>query len=180
MAKLLLTSSQVQVIASCLVVILCTSALFFSGYVIQQRTLRELRMAIKPRHTRPSPKVYLPEKFRTRTKELEDGSVVDIDAEADMEVRRQRLMIEVKETVPEMTVQQDGEATSTASSKNIEIIKELQAKVVEKMSAPAGHVEAPVKNHKPVSRATRRKMIKQELQRLAQADEPAYYQRRMW
>ncbi|KAF4983163.1 hypothetical protein FZEAL_1386 [Fusarium zealandicum] len=177
MGKLLLTSSQVQIIASCLVVILCTFALFISGYVIQQRTLRELRVAIKPKPVRPSTKVYLPEKFKTRTKELDDGSVVDIDTEADIEARRQRLLIEVKETMPE-----DKEAgeSDAALQRNIEIVKQLQAKVVEKMSAPEGHVEAPVRNHKPVSRAKRRKMIKQELQRLAQSDEPAYYQRRTW
>ncbi|UPL01458.1 hypothetical protein LCI18_012392 [Fusarium solani-melongenae] len=178
MARLLLTSSQVQIIASCIVVVLCTSALFISGYVIQQRTLRELRVAIKPRNTRPSPKVYLPEKFRTRTKELEDGSVVDIDTEADIEVRRQRLLIEVKETLPGAKLESaEGNA---ALERNIELVKQLQSKVVEKMSTPEGHVEAPVKNHKPVSRAQRRKMIKNELQKLAQGDEPAYYQRRMW
>ncbi|KAF5013657.1 hypothetical protein FDECE_349 [Fusarium decemcellulare] len=178
MARLLLSSSQVQIIASCLVVILCTFALFISGYVIQQRTLRELRLAIKPRHTRPSPKVYLPEKFRTKTKELEDGTIIDIDSEADMETRRQKLLIEVKETLPDIKGQSVED--NAALAKNIEIVKQLQAKVVEKMSTPEGHVEAPVKNHKPVSKATRRKMIKKELQRLAQAEEPAYYQRRMW
>ncbi|KAF4972109.1 hypothetical protein FSARC_1249 [Fusarium sarcochroum] len=176
MAKLLLTSGQVQVIASCFVVLLCTFALFFSGYVIQQRTLRELRTAIKPRaQTRPSPKVYLPEKFQMRTKELEDGQVIDIDHEADVEVRRQRLLVEIKETKPNMDT-----TDNAVLERNIEIIKQLQAKVVDKMSTPEGHVEAPVKNHKPVSRAKRRKMIKQELQKSAQADEPAYYQRRMW
>ncbi|KAF5024095.1 hypothetical protein F66182_3839 [Fusarium sp. NRRL 66182] len=176
MARLLLTSSQVQVIASCLVVVLCTVALFISGYVIQQRTLRELRTAIKPRaQTRPSPKVYLPEKFKVRTKELEDGRVIDIDTEADIEVRRQRLLVEIKETKPNVDVQGD-----VALARNLEIIKQLQSKVVDKMSTPEGHVEAPVKNHKPVSRAKRRKMIKQELQKSAQAEEPAYYQRRMW
>lgn len=157
-------------------VVICTFALFISGYIIQQRTLTQLRSAIKPRQeTRPSPKVYLPEKFQVRTKELEDGRVIDIDTEADIEVRRQRLLVEIKETKPNVDV--EGNA---ALERNIEIIKQLQAKVVDKMSTPEGHVEAPVKNHKPVSKAKRRKMIKQELQKSAQAEDGLYYQRRMW
>ncbi|KAF4989624.1 hypothetical protein FGRMN_8982 [Fusarium graminum] len=202
MAKLLLTSGQVQVIGSCFVgktyspllhrhmhsksthtnkspgitVVVCTFALFISGYVIQQRTLTQLRSAIKPRaETRPSPKVYLPEKFQVRTKELEDGRVIDIDTEADIEVRRQRLLVEIKETKPNMDIEGDE-----ALAKNLEIIKQLQAKVVDKMSTPKGHVEAPVPNHKPVSKSKRRKMIKQELQKSAQAEDGLYYQRRMW
>ncbi|KAF4450680.1 hypothetical protein F53441_6221 [Fusarium austroafricanum] len=176
MAKLLLTSGQVQVIASGFVVVVCTFALFISGYIIQQRTLEQLRLAIKPRaETRPSPKVYLPEKFQVRTKELEDGRVIDIDTEADIEVRRQRLLVEIKETKPNV----DAEGNEVLA-RNIEIIKQLQAKVVDKMSTPEGHVEAPVKNHKPVTKAKRRKMIKQELQKSAQAEDGLYYQRRMW
>lgn len=136
-------------------------------------------MAIKPRHGRPSPKLYLPEKFRTRTKELDDGSVVDIDTEADVEVRRQRLLIEVKETLPGAKLE-GGVEGNAALERNIELVKQLQSKVVEKMSTPDGHVEAPVRNHKPVTRAQRRKMIKNELQKLAQTEESAYYHRRMW
>ncbi|KAM0342800.1 hypothetical protein ACHAPU_009164 [Fusarium lateritium] len=176
MAKLLLTSGQVQVIGSCFVVVVCTFALFISGYVIQQRTLTQLRSAIKPRaETRASPKIYLPEKFKVRTKELEDGRVIDIDTEADIEVRRQRLLVEIKETKPNVDTEGDE-----ALAKNLEIIKQLQAKVVDKMSTPKGHVEAPVPNHKPVSKSKRRKMIKQELQKSAQAEDGLYYQRRMW
>lgn len=36
------------------------------------------------------------------------------------------------------------------------------------------------KNKAPISRAERRKMIKEEIQRLAQSDKPVYYQRRLW
>lgn len=110
-----------------------------------------------------------------RTKELEDGRVIDIDTEADIEVRRQRLLVEVKESKPNVDVEGND-----ALVRNLEIIKQLQAKVVDKMSTPEGHVEAPVANHKPVSKAKRRKMIKQELQKSAQAEDGLYYQRRMW
>lgn len=33
---------------------------------------------------------------------------------------------------------------------------------------------------KPISRAERRRMIKEEIQRLSQGDQPIYYQRRLW
>lgn len=33
---------------------------------------------------------------------------------------------------------------------------------------------------KPISRAERRRLIKEEIQRLAQGDQPVYYQRRLW
>ncbi|KAF4587346.1 hypothetical protein GQ602_004039 [Ophiocordyceps camponoti-floridani] len=48
MRKLLLNSSEVSVLATLTTVILCTLALFLSGYAIQQRTLRDLRAAIRP------------------------------------------------------------------------------------------------------------------------------------
>lgn len=92
-----------------------------------------------------------------------------------METRRQQLLIEVKKSVPGAT---DGE-DNAVSKKNIDIVQGLKAKVLEKMENP-NHVEAPVKGHKPVSKAQRRKMIKQELQKSAQSEEPAYYQRRLW
>lgn len=35
-------------------------------------------------------------------------------------------------------------------------------------------------NQKPVSRAERRRLIKEEIRRLAQGEQPVYYQRRLW
>lgn len=35
-------------------------------------------------------------------------------------------------------------------------------------------------NQKPISRAERRRLIKEEIQRLAQGEQPVYYQRRLW
>lgn len=35
-------------------------------------------------------------------------------------------------------------------------------------------------NRKPISRAERRRLIKEEIQRLAQGEQPVYYQRRLW
>ncbi|KAI1190743.1 hypothetical protein F5B17DRAFT_38029 [Nemania serpens] len=96
---MLLTSSQVSVLLTSGMVLLCTSALFISGCLIQQRTLRDLRSAIRPAVvTRPRPKVWAnaevngdvnPDAGFRRTRKrratttttrirLEDGSVVEI------------------------------------------------------------------------------------------------------
>ncbi|KAF2015541.1 glycosyltransferase family 8 protein [Aaosphaeria arxii CBS 175.79] len=53
MGKLLLTSGQVSVLLSSCIVLIFTVVLFFSGYVLQQRTVHSLQAAIRP--TRPKP-----------------------------------------------------------------------------------------------------------------------------
>lgn len=53
-----------------------TTALFLSGYAIQQRTVRNLRAAIRPD---TSPQLYLPDRFRDATTELADGTIVMLD-----------------------------------------------------------------------------------------------------
>ncbi|KAF7549782.1 hypothetical protein G7Z17_g6181 [Cylindrodendrum hubeiense] len=189
MGKLLLTSSQVQVIASSFVIILCTFALFFSGYMIQQRTLRELRVAIQPRGSarashrvsQPSSQAYLPERFRTTTTELEDGTIVEVESQAEREAKEQQVVVEVKQTKPDRQADKvtDHKVNPAAKQKNIDIVEGLKAKVVEKMT-PASRPDIPVKEDKPLTRAQRRKMIKEDLQRSAQLEQPAYYQRRMW
>ncbi|KAI0476075.1 hypothetical protein GGR56DRAFT_641047 [Xylariaceae sp. FL0804] len=79
---MLLTSSQVSVLLTSGIVVLCTAALFFSGYAIQQRTLRDLRAAIRPPAvSRPRPKPYhdggaaAPQRHSVR---LEDGRVLEL------------------------------------------------------------------------------------------------------
>ncbi|KAF4122849.1 hypothetical protein GMORB2_7156 [Geosmithia morbida] len=65
MRRILLTSSQVSFLITTFVIVSCTLALFLSGYIIQQRTLRNLRASIRPRQPRPKPQIYLPEQFQT-------------------------------------------------------------------------------------------------------------------
>lgn len=105
MRKVLLRSSEVSVVASMMIgaspppppkprgaspgprepdrgrpaVVLCSLALFLSGCAIQQRTLRDLRAAIRPRE---SPRARLPDRFRASTTELADGTVVLVESEA--------------------------------------------------------------------------------------------------
>ncbi|KAH0491732.1 hypothetical protein TgHK011_003143 [Trichoderma gracile] len=202
MRRVLLTSSQVSVLATAAMILLFTSALFLSGYAIQQRTLRELRAAIRPRE---SPKAHLPEEFRGALTDIEESRLLVVETEAqrwsrearglvppqshvsDAEIQVEDTPAEVEsqpETVPEHKQQKeeehkvavpDGEPTK----EQLAMLKRIQQSVADKAWA----VENPdplSKNKAPISRAERRKMIKEEIQRLAQSDKPVYYQRRLW
>lgn len=133
-------------------------------------------MAIKPRPSKPSPKVYLPDRFKATTTELEDGTIVYLESEAERESREQQeqqqrlTTIEVKETMP------DHKQTKEEKASIIEQFK----KQIAGTKSNAEHANTQAKAEKPISRAQRRKQIKEEIQRLAQAEEPVYYQRRLW
>ncbi|KOS21133.1 hypothetical protein ESCO_004050 [Escovopsis weberi] len=206
MRKLLLTSSAVSVLATAFTVILCTLALFFSGYTIQQRTLRQLRAAIRPRE---SPLAQLPERFRPVPVKLEDGTIVLLESEAERSILEQRDLFAASEPTVEAKLQpssiadqevapagpaaadtgdgdedEDGDGDmlvegGKATRKQIKMMEQITAQAAQKAWA----VENPdplSKDKAPVSRAQRRRMIKEEIQRLAHGQEPVYYQRRLW
>ncbi|KAI1392092.1 uncharacterized protein F4822DRAFT_389610 [Hypoxylon trugodes] len=170
---MLLTSSQVSVLISSGIVVLCTAALFFSGYAIQQRTLRDLRSAIQiNRAPRPSPKIYLPDRFKRSTTELEDGTVVDVD-DPRLGNRRRKLRIEqednddiivVRPTFPDEKPKQRKPHNQEKNDVDVETPKNGED----------------MNNQKPISRAERRQKIKEEIRRLSEGKERVYYQRRLW
>ncbi|KAI2467864.1 hypothetical protein F4781DRAFT_400432 [Annulohypoxylon bovei var. microspora] len=172
---MLLTSSQVSVLITSGTVVLCTAALFLSGYTIQQRTLRDLRSAIKiNREPRPSPKVYLPDRFKKSTTELEDGTVVDLD-DSRLGRRRKRNRVEeediiiVRPTFPDEKPEQQNPVTAEqddADGANV--------------GTQNNEEEATNKPQKPISRAERRRQIKEDIRRLSEGTEQVYYQRRLW
>ncbi|KAF2767220.1 hypothetical protein EJ03DRAFT_159601 [Teratosphaeria nubilosa] len=61
MGRLLLTQSQVTVICSTAVILAFTILLFLSGYVIQQRTVTSLQVALKPRIPQKPPSLQVQE-----------------------------------------------------------------------------------------------------------------------
>lgn len=154
----------------------CTLALFLSGYAAQQRSLKELRTAIRPR-PRPS-KPYLPDQFKPKVVELDDGSQIILESDAEREKKRYReAVVEVHQSITEQ--QPVMSASEGVSVNKLKIIQQLQADVAAKSWA----VENPdplSKNAVPMSRAERRKAIKEELKRLGQSDEPVLWQRRLW
>ncbi|KAI6780913.1 uncharacterized protein J7T54_003054 [Emericellopsis cladophorae] len=203
MRRILLTSSQVSVLVTSLVVISCTFALFLSGYVIQQRTLRDLRSAIKPRAPRPKPpQTYLPAKFRKNTRTLEDGTIIEVegDAEASESQQMQReVIVEVAPTMPEPVAQQQVAALlrqhgvenanpssshrhhdqSEVPSNKLAMLEALKSQAAQKSWA-VDHPDPMANSKVPVTRAERRRLIKEEIHRLSQPDEQVYYQRRLW
>lgn len=133
-----------------------TAALFLSGYVIQQRTLRDLREAIKPsaRVAPPAPpKIFLPDRFKQATTELDDGTVVPLEQPPPdnylVDDRQPKMVVEVRPTQPE-----GGDAVKKGPGEETE--------------------------QKPMSRAERRRRIREDLQRLSRETEPMYYRRRLY
>lgn len=166
---------------------MCTLALFLSGYAIQQRTLNNLREAIRPRTPRPQTKPHLPDRFKARVTELEDGTFAFMESEAEEEAREQReMMVQVKQSTPESLDQRPAESASSKlkqagkpTAKQLEILEAIKAKV----AAQSWVVENPDPSDKskvPISAAERRQMIREELQKLAGSEQYVYYQRRLW
>ncbi|KAK3943123.1 hypothetical protein QBC46DRAFT_378251 [Diplogelasinospora grovesii] len=186
---MLLTSSQVSVAVSSVTVFVFTAALFLSGYAIQQRTLRDLRAAIKP-SPRPSPKIFLPDRFKKPTTELEDGTIVELEPEsAPAEYHgatsgsssgQDEMVVEVRPTVGD-------DAAEMASADQ----PQQQQQQQENQQGPEVDSQEPTKTQtskespeerpqKPISRAERRRLIKEEIQKLSHSQERGYYQRRLW
>ncbi|KAG5922383.1 hypothetical protein E4U42_005497 [Claviceps africana] len=210
MRKALLTSSEVSALVSICVVVLFTLALFFSGYSLQQRTLQDLRVAIRPDYTRPSPKAHLPGYFRRETTTLPDGTVVVGQSQADVE-EEERLAKKYElraSTAPSdksgeshpggeqvtATRQPEGDGEKAAAreperepessrgkatEEQLRILSSLTAHAA-KQAWGVRHPDPLAKNPLPITKAERRRLIKEEIQRLAQVDRPVYYQRRLW
>ncbi|KAJ3482255.1 hypothetical protein NLG97_g7618 [Lecanicillium saksenae] len=185
MKRVLLTSSQVSIILTGFVIFLCTLALFLSGYVIQQRTVNDLREAIRPR-ARPVMKPKLPERFKARITELEDGSIVFYESEAEEEARQQRQHIEIREStqeereaeVEETRINQEKEMKK-ATPRQRQMLEEIQSKVAKQTWA----VENPdpwAKSKVPIDAVERRQLIKDELKRLSMSDGPVPWSKRIW
>ncbi|KAI0013809.1 hypothetical protein F4779DRAFT_561439 [Xylariaceae sp. FL0662B] len=167
---MLLTSSQVSLLISSGIVISFTLALFLSGYAIQQRTLRDLRGAIQAnREPRPSPKIYLPDRFKKSTTELEDGTVVEIDTPESDDSNQKDDIVIVRPTMPDEKPKQKPVA-----------VEKDTAPIPDTRQTEDGKENGATSEQKPISRAERRRLIKEEIQRLSQGDTPVYYQRRLW
>lgn len=164
-------------------VFLCTAALFLSGYVIQQRTLRDLRAAIKP-SPRPSPKLFLPDRFKQSTTELADGSIIILDDGDGGAGQGGGAVVEVKPTLEsdEKHEQNDVDVDAGRSQSTLQPTKtgKKQSKSSKKKGKGAPVDDEPDEPQKPMSRAERRRRIKEEIMRLSQGEERGYYQRRLW
>ncbi|KAM0326205.1 hypothetical protein ACHAQA_006802 [Verticillium albo-atrum] len=191
---MLLTSSQVSCLVTSLIIVSCTTALFLSGYVIQQRTVNQLRAAIRQQPLNPSPRPNLPDRFRSTTTELQDGTIVVLESEAQAEAnQRSPIVVEVRPSLPhpEPAAQQKVLAPSPQDA----LAAELRAAQIALEKADVTERERNVRllsernqlnpdpvaeDQKPISRAQRRRLIKEELFRLSHDEQPVHYQRRLY
>ncbi|KAL1896391.1 hypothetical protein Sste5346_004776 [Sporothrix stenoceras] len=189
---MLLTSSQVSVAVSASIVILCTFALFISGYVLQQRTLRQLRQSIRMPKPEP-PKIFLPDRFNKMTTELSDGTIVTIDNDVD-ENGKAIIVADNAPSKSQASPLVGGQKDNKANKGVADVVVEVKPsqpgaedqtqqqpqqpqKAADAIVIPAVAEQKPVK---PVSKAERRRRIKEELMRMGANEKPAYYQRRLY
>ncbi|KAH8816801.1 hypothetical protein F5884DRAFT_726164 [Xylogone sp. PMI_703] len=218
---MLLTSSQVSVAITTTIVFMCTTALFFSGYALQQKTVRDIRAAIKPA-PRQTHHVYgyLPKRFDVDG----DGSVPedeDIPNGRENNENADSVLIEISETRQDKDLKHRSkntrDDTSPKAKKPGQKSKASKVREPEKGSAmddvknvqkPMGAVDdrfvipepqkqpelnpnpdskpnnvdpelKEAKPRKPLSRADRRKKIKEDLMALYEKDSKVYSPR-MW
>lgn len=193
----LLTSSQVSIVISCVVgncvpswhrghkanantiVFLFTSALFLSGYVVQQQTVRDLRAAIKPRPApEPELRLYLPKQFQdAKPSPKENGVEVEVTTE---DIRNDV----ADEPLAKIELRNEGE--------DIERVVEEEGKESEDEEIDSARYDVPSAEQKlvfegkpetketPLSRAARRKKIKEEIMEGSEEHGFKGYRRRMW
>lgn len=153
--------------------------------MIQQRTLRDLRAAITyNREPRPSPKIYLPDRFKTSTTELEDGTVVALDdprlgSRRRVDAAKEDDIIIVRPTFPDekLPAQQQRQQQRPGMFKKAAA---AAAAVAGSLGETQEDGDSTANTQKPVSRAERRRQIKEEIRKLSEGQEPVYYQRRLW
>jgi predicted ATPase len=152
-----------------------------------------------------SPNLYLPERFKTSTTKLDDGTILVTEGKVVLEGKQQQQVIEVELTAPEQ-VGEERQVKLVQQQAQVVAEKVQKAQKVEKKKKNAGkkgkedkkskeeeeggeavkhpwaveHPDPLVKTEKPISRAERRRLIKEEIRRLSQTDKPLYYQRRLW
>ncbi|KAM0816625.1 hypothetical protein AB5N19_02427 [Seiridium cardinale] len=110
------------------------------------------------------------------TTELEDGTVIDIDEQEApsgnaMQQKKGDFVVEIRPSVPEEVVQKPLAAEKKEEGKGS---KETAAESAKEDAKQQGNEE------QPMSRAERRRRIKEEIMELSQGETPVYYQRRLW
>lgn len=166
------------------IVFLCTSALFLSGYVLQQKTLNDIRAAIKPQIAPLKTDTYLPPKFREGEEwKGKDEEIVVIESSQ-------------SRNGESSTGGQDGDDESmigatrwqkAAKLKEKERLKEeaaaLKALAQEKSKATKKGKSKAAKQQEDdsnLSRAARRKKIKEEIMAAGEGETFQGYRRRKW
>jgi hypothetical protein len=174
------------------IVFIFTTALFLSGYVLQQRTVRDIRAAIKPQLLGPSgPELYIPPQFRTGEfwdgKEesiVIDNSRIENGVKSSEGSQRQEggEGQEAGERVAEEDENMIGATRWQKAAKQKERMKVKEAAQQKPMNreSATGQEEKVKVEEKPMGRAERRKKIKEEILAVGEGESYKGYRRRMW
>ncbi|KAG4437696.1 hypothetical protein IFR05_006820 [Cadophora sp. M221] len=195
----LLTSAQVSVAISSAIVFFFTTALFLSGYVLQQQTVRDLRAAIKPQlqRTKTAPDLYLPtlnedgylvDMVQIETRPTEEDVTVQVVQESPSE--RKGTDEGMQETVEGGSDDMVGATRwqKAARRKKLEEAKKanrdqkpmMDDKIKDSRKEDSGIKTKSKPEEKPMSRAERRKKIKEQIMAEGQGETFQGYRRRMW
>lgn len=198
---MLLTSGQVSVAISSFIVFFFTTALFLSGYVLQQQTVRDLREAIKPQFQaklvglevsnnlninadrsgrKGQVEVFLPKQFELE-KEREDDVKVgikrDMEAECDGVIGERK---EVKKTRSRKTKDWGGiEERLIEPQKKYGIEQEEDPGSINHAGSIGKEEREITVPEKPLSRAERRRKIKEDLLTSGEGETFTGYRRRV-
>ncbi|CZR62833.1 uncharacterized protein PAC_12730 [Phialocephala subalpina] len=202
----LLTSSQVSVAISTFIVFFFTTALFLAGYVLQQQTVRDIRAVIKPQLVRAppqGPELFLPPQFR------EDGYLVDVIVDPVLPPKdrqeREGTNVEVKITKEEQLNDAAEEEGSGKENIDEDMIgatrwqKAARKKQLEELESQQDGSQKPMtdekmratsddnnqsseaqKEEEKLSRAERRRRIKEQILADGEGESFKGYRRRMW
>ena len=139
------------------------------------------------------PKIFLPDRFNKMTTELADGTIVVIDTDDEITNANGQVII-TADNAPSKS-QASPHAGGHSDKDRQEAAKivvevrpsksgaedEVQSKKAQKEAGKSVLVpEVPEKQQKPVSKAERRRRIKEELMNMAANEKPVYYQRRLY
>jgi hypothetical protein len=117
---------------------------------------------------------------------LEDGTIINIDdQEAPSGNARQQkkgdFVIEVRPSTPNEVVQKPlADVETTSGKKNEYDGAEGENESSNQQGKNGDTIKLDTKEEQPLSRAERRKRIKEEIMELSQGETPVYYQRRLW
>ncbi|KAK6594736.1 hypothetical protein H4I96_10467 [Botrytis cinerea] len=185
---MLLTSGQVSVAISSFIVFFFTAALFLSGYVLQQQTVRDLREAIKPQFQaklvglevpdnlninadrsgrKGQVEVFLPKKFENNA--VQEGNIraeIKRDIEEESEEMIGKNGKNIRSAIEERKDYGSVEGEDTRPVDNTEDARR----------GGGGGISIP---EKPLSRAERRRRIKEDLVTSGEGETFNGYRRRI-
>lgn len=163
---------------------LFTAALFLSGYVLQQKTVRDIRIAIRPQTVTRHDQLYLPPQFEEpQIRVLGDEEtevVVNVQQDSGSDASNAKAAKKRKGSKP---LPKSDNKQEIADQKPIEATGGIDGAKEENQQPRESDQTRPLENkvqEKPLSKAARRKKIKEEVLAAGEGEGYKGYRRRMW